>query len=46
MVLVLVPDCTYVKEIKITIGNDVLSSSWFCVVNLHLGKFGPRPGGG
>ena len=35
---------TYVKEIKIAIGDDVLSSSWFCYVNLHLGKFGPRPG--
>ena len=29
----------YVKEIKIAIWDDVLSSSWFCVVNLHLGKF-------
>ena len=36
---------TYIKEIKITIGDDVLSSSWFCVVNLHLGKFGLHPGG-
>jgi hypothetical protein len=25
---------TYVKEIKIAIGDDVLSSSWFGVVNL------------
>ena len=36
----------YVKEIKIATGDDVLSNSWFCLVNWHLGKFGPRPGGG
>ena len=53
MVLILVPDCfisfffsTYVKEIKITIGDEVLSKTLFCVVNLHLSKFGPRPGDG
>ena len=36
---------TYVKEIKIAIWDDVLSNSWFCLVNLPLSKFGPRPGG-
>ena len=36
--------CAYVKEIKIAIGDDVLSSSLFCIVNLHFGKFGPCPG--
>ena len=36
---------TYVKEIKIAIGDDVLSNSWFYLVNLHLDKFGPRPRG-
>ena len=36
----------YVKEIKIATGDDVLSNSRFCLVNWHLGKFGPRPGGG
>ena len=53
-VLVFVPHCfihmfvfsIYVKEVKIAIGDDVLLCSWFCVVNLYLGKFGPRPGGG
>ena len=34
----------FVKEIKITTGDDVLSNSWFCLVNWHLGKFGPCPG--
>ena len=38
--------CVYVKEIKIATGDDVLSNSWFYLVNWHLGKFGPRPGGG
>ena len=37
---------TYVKKIKIAIGDDVLSNSWFCLVNWQIGKFGPRPGGG
>ena len=36
----------HVKEIKIAIWDDVLSNSWFCLINWHLGKFGPRPGGG
>ena len=36
----------YVKEIIIATGDDVLSNSWFCLVKLPLGKFGPRPGGG
>ena len=35
----------YVKEIKIATGDDVLSNSWFCLVKLPLGKFGPRLGG-
>ena len=26
-------------------GDDVLSNSWFCLVNWHMGEFGPRPGG-
>ena len=29
---------TNVKKIKIAIGDDVLSNSWFCLVNWHLGK--------
>ena len=28
------------------IGDDVKSNSWLCLVNWHLGKFGPRPGVG
>ena len=36
----------YVKKIKIATGDDALSNSWFCLVNWHLGKFGPRLGGG
>ena len=36
----------YVKEIKIATGDDVLSNSWVCLVNWHLGIFGPRPGRG
>ena len=36
----------YVKEIKIATGDDVLLNSWFCLVNWHLGKFGPHPWGG
>ena len=36
----------HVKEIKIATGDDVLSNSWFCLVNWQLGKFGPRPGVG
>ena len=35
-----------VEKIKIATGDDVLSNSWFCLVNWRLGIFGPRPGGG
>ena len=37
---------TKVFEINCLAGDDVFSNSWFCLVNWHLGKFGPRPGGG
>ena len=30
----------------VAIGVDVLSNSWFCLVKLPLGRFGPRPGDG
>ena len=33
------------NKTEIAIGGDVLSKSWFCPVNWHLVKFGPRPGG-